>query len=45
MSAATAYLSLVAFAVFIMIVFFFRHQIDRLIKYLEGKDSREERAE
>jgi len=41
MSAVIAYLSLVAFAIIMMVLFFFRHQIDRFIDYLERKDDRE----
>lgn len=44
MSAVIVYLALVAFAIFMMILYAFRHQIDRLIEYLEGKGDREERA-
>jgi hypothetical protein len=44
MSAAIAYVVLVAFAIFMIVLYSFRHQIDQLIVYLEGKSDREEDA-
>lgn len=44
MNALSAYLSLVGFAIFMMVLYRFAPQIDRLIGYLEGNNEREEGA-
>ncbi|MGA0608711.1 hypothetical protein [Caldimonas sp. KR1-144] len=42
MSAAIAYLALVAFAILMMVFYVFSPQIDRLITYLESKGVQDE---